>query len=79
MDVAQNLQGKNMLLLDTHSNLWTFRELLTVILTLPRVIIKTYGCTVVEGSLVLASSVIFAGIYVHLHNNEGSCSFRPSL
>ena len=33
----------------------------------------------VEGSLVLASSVVFAGIYVHLPNNEGSCSFRPSL
>ena len=30
----------------------------------------------VEGSLVLASNVIFAGIYVHLRNNEGSCSFR---
>ena len=33
----------------------------------------------VEGSPVLASSVVFAGIYVHLPNNEGSCSFRPSL
>ena len=30
----------------------------------------------VQGSLVLASNVIFAGIYVHLPNNEGSCSFR---
>ena len=30
----------------------------------------------VEGSLVLASNVIFAGIYVHLPNNEGSSSFR---
>ena len=33
----------------------------------------------VEGSLVLAFNVIFAGIYVHLPDNEGSCSFRPSL
>ena len=33
----------------------------------------------VEGSLVLASNVVFAGIYVHLPNNKGSCSFRPSL
>ena len=33
----------------------------------------------VEGSLVLVSNVIFAGIYVHLPDNEGSCSFRPSL
>ena len=33
----------------------------------------------VEGSLVLASNVIFAGIYVHLPNNEGSSLFRPSL
>ena len=33
----------------------------------------------VEGSLVLAFNVIFAEIYAHLLNNEGSCSFRPSL
>ena len=33
----------------------------------------------VEGSLVLTSNVVFAEIYVHLPNNEGSCSFRPSL
>ena len=29
----------------------------------------------VEGSLVLASNVIFAGIYVHLPNNEGLVHF----
>ena len=27
----------------------------------------------------LASNVIFVEIYVHLPNNEGSCSFRPSV
>ena len=66
----------------THSNLWTSRELLTVILALPRVFIKPMDVLLlfsVEGSFVLASNVIFVGIYVHLPNNEGSCSFRPSL
>ena len=34
----------------------------------------------VEGSLVLASHVIFAEIYVHFPNDEESCSSsRPSL
>ena len=57
-------------------------KLFTVILTLPRVFIKTYDILSlfsVEESLVLASHVIFAEIYVHFANKEGSCSFRPGL
>ena len=77
--VAEHLQGENVLLLDT-LKLIDFQGVAHVIL--PRVFIKTSGCTIVvfsRGSLVLTSNVVFAGIYVRLRNNKGSCSFRPSL
>ena len=65
--------------------LWTSRDLLTDILTLAKVCVKTYGYRllslfVVEASLVPAFHVLFAEIYVHLpDDDEASCSSWPSL
>ena len=82
--VAEHLQGENLLLLDTlklidfqgvaHRHfdvVWSLE-----CLSRPMDVLLLFS---VKGSLVLASNVVFAGIYVHLPNNEGSCSFRPSL
>ena len=67
-----------------HSNLWTSRELLTVILILPGAlsrVVNIMSLFSVEGHLLLASNVIFAEIYVHFPDNKDTYnivkSYRP--